>query len=380
MPQRAHQRRRHAAQFLVLRHQQEGPQDAVRVAVEGIGDAQVEQFAAGDEGLVEWYRRLVGRVKQPQFDVLQHDGVHLGDRLGRPVVALHQHFACAACRGGVVTGALGHGLLHIEHEPVLAPAGHEVQPGADFLDATFAAADQTRFLRRDEPVASKLRPARAVAAGAGEPQQHMQVAQSARAFLHVRLEAVRRLVVLDVTLPLLEHLCAEVGGAIQRFADRALEALEQPLLAGDAARLEQRSQHGNVSPRLGPALVDSADAVAQREPEVPQQSDEPLDRGAFGRVGFVLEQDQDVDIGMREELAPAIAADGDQRGVLLQARALGQLAQQAVGRAGEALEQPFNRSAGLKACDQGITLQSQAIPLLETDVVHPITRWRARAW
>ena len=49
MPQRPHQRRGHAAQLLVLRHQQEGAQDAVRVGVQRIGRTQVQQLAARDE-------------------------------------------------------------------------------------------------------------------------------------------------------------------------------------------------------------------------------------------------------------------------------------------------------------------------------------------
>ena len=123
VPQRTHQRCRHAAQFAVLRHQQEGAEDAVRIRIERIRRPQVEQLAAHDEGLVERLCRGIVAVEQPQFDVLQHDRVHLGDRLGGPVVALHHHFARASRRGRMETGALErpHAAHRIRADPRVGP-------------------------------------------------------------------------------------------------------------------------------------------------------------------------------------------------------------------------------------------------------------------
>ncbi len=139
MPQCAHQRRRHAAQLLVLCHQQERAQDAVRIRVQRAGRTQVEQFAARHEGLVQRLAGFVRQVEQALLHVLQHDRVHLGDRLGRPVIALHQHFAWPARCRRLVAGTLGHRVLHVEHQAILAPAGHQVQPGPDLLQPALAA-------------------------------------------------------------------------------------------------------------------------------------------------------------------------------------------------------------------------------------------------
>ncbi len=82
---------------------------------------------------------------------------------------------------------------------------------------------------------------------------------------------------------------------------------------------------------------------------------------------------------MRKQLAASVATYRDQRRVLFEAGAPGQLPQHAIGGARQALEQPFDRPCGLEAGNQCITLQSQAVPQLEADVVHRITRWQARA-
>ena len=71
------------------------------------------------------------------LDVEHQDLVELRHRLGRPVVAAHQHLGCARRLRAVEAEALGNGGLQVEHEPVLAPAGHHVQPGADQLEQPF---------------------------------------------------------------------------------------------------------------------------------------------------------------------------------------------------------------------------------------------------
>ena len=169
MPQRTHQRRGHAAQFAMLRHQQKGTEDSVRIRIERVRCAQIEQLAANDEGLIERLRCRIVPVKQAQLDVLQHDRVHLGDRLGRPVVALHHHFARAACRGRMEAGALRDRVLHIEYEAVLAPIGDEMQPGANLLQTALAAADQAGFLGGDQSAPRQLRPGLAVAKRTCDP-------------------------------------------------------------------------------------------------------------------------------------------------------------------------------------------------------------------
>ncbi len=206
----------------------------------------------------------------------------------------------------------------------------------------------------------------------------MQVAQPTGALLDVRFEAVGRFVVLRVALALLQHLRAEIGLSVEHFEHGLDKALEHRSGTCDQAALEHRCEGCDVALGLGATLVDRAHAVAERKAEVPQQADKTFDRGALRVVGLAGEQDQDIDVGVREELPATVPADRDDRCMLREAGRTRQVAQQAIDRSGVALQQDFDRATASKTVDQRITFQSQAIPQLESDIVHSVTRWRPR--
>ena len=250
VPQRPHQPRRHALEFLVLRLQEEGAQDAVRVARERRLVLDVEQLAARHERRVDRDAGLVVAMEHPLLDVQQHRGVHLRDHLRRAVVVLHQQLAGALAGGRLEARLLRDGVLHVEHEPVLAAPGDEVQARADLLHAAFREPDDVRLGRGQQSAARELGPVGAVAGRAGDPQHDVEVAQAAGTLLDVRLEAVRRLVVLRVALLLLEHLGPVVRLAVDGVDHRARKGLEVAPRAGDQPGLEHRRQHGHVARRL----------------------------------------------------------------------------------------------------------------------------------
>ena len=148
---------------------------------------------------------------------------------------------------------------------------------------------------------------------ARDPQDRLQVAQPAGAFLHVRLEAVRRVLELRVALAHLEHLRGEERAGVERLVIPHGEALEQRGAADDAARLEQRGLHGDVLRRFLDALRDRAHAAADLEAEIPRHPDEALDARVERRVVRVGQQHEDVDVGVGRELAASVAAHGDER-------------------------------------------------------------------
>jgi hypothetical protein len=78
------------------------------------------------EALVDRLRRLIGRRKKRRADVLQQDGVDLGDRLGCPVVLLHQLLAGPARGRGGETELLGECRLVLEEQAIFAAPGVQV--------------------------------------------------------------------------------------------------------------------------------------------------------------------------------------------------------------------------------------------------------------
>ena len=75
--------------------------------------------------------------------------------------------------------------------------------------------------------------------------------------------------------------------------------------------LHQRREHRDVAACLRFAFVERAHAMADLEPDVPEEGEEPADR-VIGVVRCFLEEDQEVDVGLRMQLAAAVAPDGDE--------------------------------------------------------------------
>ena len=84
------------------------------------------------------------------------------------------------------------------------------------------------------------------------------------------------------------------------------------------ARLHQRREHRDVAARLRLAIVERPHAVADLEPDVPQEREEPADRLVRVVLGRAVEQDEQVDVGLRMQLAAAVAADRDEVGGVAQ--------------------------------------------------------------
>ena len=76
---------------------------------------------------------------------------------------------------------------------------------------------------------------------------------------------------------------------------------------------EQRGHHANVGGAFLRAFLDRAHAVADFEPDVPQERDELLDTPAAFRVERRRHEQQQIDIRAGVQLAAPVAADGDER-------------------------------------------------------------------
>ena len=310
--------------------------------------------AVEEAGVDGAHRRFLGAV-DALLDVQHQDLVELRHRLGRPVVAMHQHFRRTLRARGFHAEAVGHGGLQVEHQAVLAPPGDQVQPRADQPQHAFVLVQLAHLEGRDQPLRRQLGPAAAQPGGARHPDHHLQVAQAARAFLAVGLERVGRVLVLDVALAHLQLLGAQEGARVDRCVGRLAEAGEQLARAAQEARFEQRRLHRHVALRLLDAFVDAAHRRADFHPDVPAGVHEGLDRRAqrVGRRPGVAggrsrrielrpgrQQHQHIDVRVGEELAAPVAADGDQRGAGRHRGQLPKLGQRVVGLAGQPLGQP----------------------------------------
>src|SRR5690606_5068977 len=94
----------------------------------------------------------------------------------------------------------------------------------------------------------------------------------------------------------------------------ALELPEQAAVAGEVAEVEERGARGVVLGGEPIAGAEVAHAVADLDAEVPERVQERLARRLHERVRLALAvEDEQVDVRVGREVAPPVAAEGEER-------------------------------------------------------------------
>ena len=114
-----------------------------------------------------------------------------------------------------------------------------------------------------------------------------------------------------VALLLLESLGLGELRRVELAQEFAFELAKQLALANEQPCFEQAGLDGHVLGGEFGALGDRAHAVPDVEPDVPQQADELFEFFRQRLVGGGRQQYQEVDVGIREQLAAAVTADRD---------------------------------------------------------------------
>ncbi len=262
-------------------------------------------------------RRKSSRIalaEELQQHLVQQAHVH-----DRAVVALHELLDREGVGSVLVAEHLRDADLVVEQQPVLAAPGDHVQGEAHLPQEGLRRAQLAQLARREETVLDQFVERLGAEVPLGDPADGLHVAQPARARLYVRLEVVGRVVVAVVPGLLFGHLRFEER--LRRphvvLAERTAHRLEQVVRPAEEPRLDERRGDAHVGRALALAVVDGADAVPDLEPDVPEESQEPLD--ALVPVGRLAlrQQDEHVDVGAGVQLAAAVAADRHEVDVLL---------------------------------------------------------------
>ena len=148
----------------------------------------------------------------------------------------------------------------------------------------------------------------------GDPEQRVEIAQAALAFLHIRLDEIAR----GAGAHHARVAFGELGGdefARIRTGDLAIEALaelaEQLGVAENEARFEKRRSNGHVGAGLTHALGDGARRMADLLTQIPKNIKDRLDDAFAPRGLFVRDEKQKIDVGARRERPASIAANRD---------------------------------------------------------------------
>ena len=193
----------------------------------------------------------------------------------------------------------------------------------------------------------------------GEPRDRAhgeQIPQRAGRVLGVRLELIERAVELPV--PLVDERLQQLedGGVRLGPVKRRQEATVESGIAHDAAGVEQREQELGIVGFEPREVAKLAHLMPDDERQVPERVEKPPQESLVVGADRVLEQDEDVDVGVQREVSPSVAAERDDGGGLRGRRRLKEQAlQQRVDPIGVAFEGGAVRGAARGLVDQLLT-------------------------
>ncbi len=185
----------HAADRRVLRDDDEQLEHRGRVAVEDVVARDLDVVVADLEARIHRHRRGVRSGEDRFAEQLQQHFVQQAHVHRRAVVALHELLDRERVGRILVAEHLREPDLVIEQQPVLATVGQHVQREADLPQERLRGLQLAQLALRQEAVLDQLIERVGAEVTLRDPADRLDVAQPARARLHVRLEVVRGVVV-----------------------------------------------------------------------------------------------------------------------------------------------------------------------------------------
>ncbi len=221
-------------------------------------------------------------------------------------VVAHQRFHPLLRLPALAAEHLGHLLLQLVGQHVHVAAAVEVQNRAHALQELFRLVELARGAIELGVGAAGLEQPDVPGGG--------NVAQAAGRALDVGFELVDRRVegrvaLVDELQQGVEQPPPVVG---TEAPDPAVEPLGEPLVAGDEADVEQRQEKldvRQVERRRLRKVREIADVLADGQAEVPERLEQGADEALLARSHRVLEQDQQVDVGVEAQRAPAVSPE-----------------------------------------------------------------------
>ena len=288
-----------------------------RIAAKNVGVADVDAVVVDDEVRALAQATPAARP-QPRHHPAEHrrglglarlqaraqDRGEIADVLGDQKIMLHEPLDVFQPRMLGVAQPHRDLALDVERQPLLGAAGEEMHVAAHRPQEIPAAAENSVFLLVEHAVLKQLLGFAHAIDVFGDPEQRVQIAQAAFAFLHVRFDQIARLT--GAAQALLAF--GKLGGDEFRRAvldDVAVEAGDELVVelavAEQIAGLQHRGADRHVGLGLADAFVDRAGGVADLQAHVPQAIENRLgDRFAPGGL-LVRQQEQEIDVGARRQ-------------------------------------------------------------------------------
>ena len=220
-----------------------------------------------------------------------------------PEILPHQGFHALLRLPALAAEHLGDFFLQLVGQHVHVARALEVQDRADALEELLGVLQLTRGTIVLGVGAARLQHPDVPRGG--------NVAQPARRALDVRLQLVdrvveRRMPFVDELQQRVEELPPVVDG---KAAHPRLEPLKEALVAGNEPDVEQGEQELGVAEIELGEVGDLPHVLTDGQPQIPERLEERADEALLARRHRILEEDQQVDVGVEAERSPAVPAE-----------------------------------------------------------------------
>jgi len=247
--------------------------------------------------------------------ILEHgaeDARQVADILGDQEVVLHEAFDRLQAAMRLVAEALCHFGLQVEGDALLGAAGEEVQFAAHRPEKILGLAEGLVFLLREDAGLDEVGGLLDAVNIFRDPEQRVEIAQAALAFLDVGFDQVAAFARTRVALVALGELGLDefVGRSLHHLGVETLfEIVVKLAVAIDEARFKQRRADGEIGAGEADAIGDGARRVADFQAQIPEHIEHVFDDALAPGGLLVGQQEQEIDVGARRQRAAAIAAD-----------------------------------------------------------------------
>ncbi len=243
------------------------------------------------------------------------------DRRRVLVVRAHQGGTCRLSLLGLEAEYRLDPFLQLEGDLIEVAPGQKVQRVAHAPEKIARLDHLGRFGLRDDGLLHQLFERMDLVLDLGQPHRGVKIAQAAFAFLDLRLEQVDRIAILGVAFAAFLELGGEelVLVAIEDLGDEQLvEIGVEFFVAAQKARVEDRGFFLQVVVGQPHAFLGRAHAVSDDEARVPQRVQHYFGDDFRVRAALVVVQKQQIDVGLRIQLAASVTAARDHRNFLIE--------------------------------------------------------------
>ena len=264
----------------------EQPQDGNRILLEHVGARRAEPLTvdleafelARTQGLPQG--RELGLATTAVFQCGDEDAREVAYLLRMQEVVLHEALDAAAAGPVLVAQPARDLALQVERHAVIGAIGQIVDVTAHRRQEALGPLEVPRLAGGEHALGYQLVGLADAIEILGDPEQQVQVAQPALAFLDVGFHDIARIA--HALVPLiafgelgLDEIATVAGQEFLR--EQPVELVEQVFVAPDIARLQQGGADGLIPLGISNALVDGTRGMADLQAEIPQQVEHELD-------------------------------------------------------------------------------------------------------